>query len=78
MLSSSLLPSRSTTDRARELRIDYGPGYRVYFGRDGDQLVLLLIGGDKRSQPRDIKTAKDYWADFKARKSEESENGTLD
>jgi putative addiction module killer protein len=40
-----------------ELRIDYGPGYRVYFVRRGDTLVVLLAGGDKRTQGRDIQTA---------------------
>jgi putative addiction module killer protein len=40
-----------------ELRIDYGPGYRVYFARRGQTLIVLLAGGDKRSQARDIKTA---------------------
>lgn len=40
-----------------ELRIDYGPGYRVYFVQRGDRLVVLLAGGDKRTQDRDIQTA---------------------
>ena len=40
-----------------ELRIDYGPGYRVYFKKRGRALIVLLAGGDKNSQPRDIKTA---------------------
>jgi putative addiction module killer protein len=40
-----------------ELRIDYGPGYRVYFTRQGKQIVILLAGGDKRSQPADIRKA---------------------
>jgi putative addiction module killer protein len=40
-----------------ELRIDYGPGYRVYFVQRGERLVILLAGGDKRTQNRDIKTA---------------------
>jgi putative addiction module killer protein len=42
-----------------ELRIDYGPGYRIYFKRSGDQLVILLAGGDKRTQARDIEIALD-------------------
>ncbi|QEG37913.1 type II toxin-antitoxin system RelE/ParE family toxin [Bythopirellula goksoeyrii] len=57
-----------------ELRIDYGPGYRVYLGRDGEELVILLTGGDKSKQSRDIATARDYWADYKSRK-EENTNG---
>lgn len=47
-----------------ELRIDYGPGYRIYFGRKGDQIVILLLGGNKASQTRDITKAKRYWLDF--------------
>lgn len=47
-----------------ELRVPYGPGYRVYFGRIGDQIVVLLCGGDKRSQQRDIQRAHEYWADY--------------
>jgi putative addiction module killer protein len=47
-----------------ELRIDYGPGYRVYFLRRGSELILLLIGGDKRTQERDIKTALDLAQDL--------------
>jgi len=50
-----------------ELRVDHGPGYRVYCGQDGDTLVLLLCGGDKRTQARDIEVAHDYWQDYKAR-----------
>lgn len=41
-----------------ELRIDYGPGYRVYFARQGEAIVILLCGGDKRSQRKDIALAK--------------------
>lgn len=51
-----------------EYRIDYGPGYRVYFGRDGDELVILLIGGTKSLQQGDIEAAKAFWLDYKARK----------
>lgn len=50
-----------------ELKIDFGPGYRVYFGQVGNKLVVLLNGGDKSSQRRDIKTAHEYWADYRRR-----------
>src|SRR3989344_3924233 len=46
-----------------ELRIDLGPGYRIYFGQIGMTLVLLLCGGDKSTQEKDIKTARSYWED---------------
>lgn len=51
-----------------ERRIDFGPGYRVYFAQDGQQLVVLLVGGTKKRQQRDIDRAKELWADYKARK----------
>lgn len=44
-----------------ELRIKYGPGYRVYYGHEGKQIVLLLCGGDKSTQKKDIKLAHAYW-----------------
>lgn len=50
-----------------ELREDIGPGYRVYFGRHGAALVILLCGGDKRSQDTNIRLAKEYWLDWKRR-----------
>lgn len=50
-----------------ELRIPYGPGYRVYFGREGQRVILLLCGGDKSSQSKDIESAKNYWADYRRR-----------
>src|SRR5580692_10211777 len=53
-------------DGVSELRVDYGPGYRVYFGQQGRALVVLLCGGDKRTQERDIRLAKQYWQQFKA------------
>jgi putative addiction module killer protein len=51
-----------------EFKIDFGPGYRVYFGMDGRTLVILLAGGTKKGQARDIKAAKAMWAEYKARK----------
>ena len=51
-----------------ELRIDWGPGYRVYFARAGREIVLLLMGGDKRTQSADIKKAKEHWHDYQQRK----------
>lgn len=47
-----------------ELRIDYGPGYRVYFVQRGDILIVLLCGGDKRTQDRDIRKAKEFAKDL--------------
>ncbi len=52
-----------------EYRIDWGPGYRVYFGRDGDVLVILLTGGTKRRQQRDIEAAKLLWDDYRRRRT---------
>ena len=53
-----------------ELKIDFGPGYRVYFGRNGETLVILLGGGTKKRQSNDIASAKERWADYKRRKRE--------
>ena len=47
-----------------ELRLAFGSGYRVYFGMDGDTLVVLLTGGDKSTQDKDIKLAHQYWSDY--------------
>lgn len=54
-----------------EYRIDFGPGYRVYFGRDGAQWVILLAGGTKKRQQRDIATAKTRWSDYKSRRQQD-------
>jgi putative addiction module killer protein len=52
-----------------ELRFHFGPGYRIYFGLDGDVLVILLCGGDKASQDTDIERARKYWIDYLRRKA---------
>ena len=51
-----------------EYRIDAGPGYRIYFGREGETSVILLAGGTKRRQEQDIAAAQARWADYKRRK----------
>jgi putative addiction module killer protein len=48
-----------------EYRIDFGPGYRVYFGRDGEALLILLTGGTKKRQQRDMNAAKSFWRDYR-------------
>ncbi len=53
------------------VRIDFGTGYRIYFGKDGDVLVILLGGGKKKSQQHDIATAHARWKDYKQRKPKE-------
>jgi len=53
------------------LRLDFGPGYRVYFAQDGEQLVILLAGGTKRRQQEDIQQARLLWSEYKKRKKEE-------
>jgi putative addiction module killer protein len=50
-----------------ELRLDFGPGYRIYFGEIGKKIILLLSGGDKSTQKKDIKKAIGYWHDYLAR-----------
>lgn len=56
-----------------ELRIDWGPGYRVYFGRDGRTVIVLLCGGDKRKQDSDIKRAMQLWQEYENRKKRRPE-----
>ena len=60
--------NRSVGEGVHELRIACGPGYRVYFGLEGSRVVLLLMGGDKSSQAKDIASAKEFWQDHQRRK----------
>lgn len=67
MEQGNLSNAKSVGDGVLEYRIDFGPGYRVYFGRDGGALVILLTGGTKKRQQRDIEAAHGYWKDYKQR-----------
>jgi putative addiction module killer protein len=55
-----------------EYRIDFGPGYRIYFGRDGERLVILFGGGTKKRQQDDINVAQTHWREYKQRKGKEA------
>ncbi len=57
---------------ALEYRIHFGPGYRVYFGRDGDTLIVLLGGGTKSRQQKDVENAQNLWQEYKHRKQQEA------
>jgi putative addiction module killer protein len=59
---------RSVGKGVLEQKVDYGPGYRIYFGRDGDRLIILLGGGSKKRQSLDIKMAQKAWQDYKVDK----------
>jgi putative addiction module killer protein len=56
-----------------ECRINFGPGYRIYFGKDGDRIIILLGGGTKKRQQLDIQIAFDRWADYKRRKKQKKD-----
>jgi len=56
-----------------ECRISFGPGYRVYFGKEGEQIVILLGGGTKQRQQNDIRLALERWEDYKQRKKQQRE-----
>jgi putative addiction module killer protein len=56
-----------------ECKIDFGPGFRIYFGKDGDSLVILIGGGTKKRQQQDISAAHECWAGYKRRKKRETQ-----
>jgi putative addiction module killer protein len=59
---------KAVREGVSELRIDVGSGYRVYYAEQGERLVILLCGGDKSTQRKDIELALEYWADWKRRR----------
>jgi putative addiction module killer protein len=61
--------SKSVGEGVCELKIDFGPGYRVYFGQLGSTIVLLLCGGDKSTQEQDIRKAYEYWKEYGEREN---------
>jgi len=63
MLGGNFGDCKSVADGVWALRIDWGPGYRVYYAQSGNRLVLLLTGGDKRKQQADIDAAGSFWND---------------
>lgn len=67
----NLSGTKSVGGGVQELRMDFGPGYRIYFGWDGVQVVILLGGGTKRRQQADIVRAHALWQEYKQRKKEE-------
>jgi len=70
LANGNLSNTKSVGSGVLEFRIDFGPGYRLYFGRDGQEIIMLLTGGDKRRQRRDIDAAIRYWTEYKSAKHE--------
>ena len=71
MESGNLSNVKSLSGGLSEYRIHWGPGVRIYFGQEGQELVILLAGGTKRRQQKDIDHARARWSDYLARKTEE-------
>ena len=63
--------TKSVGTGIHELRVDFGPGYRVYFGKDGEMIVILQGGGTKKRQQADIEAARALWREYKLEKREE-------
>ncbi len=72
MAAGNLSNVRSVGHGVQEHRIHFGPGYRIYFGRDGDTLIILLGGGTKNRQHRDIENARALWQEYRRRKRQEA------
>lgn len=63
---------RTVGEGVTELILDFGPGYRMYFGQVGSTLIVLLCGGDKSTQHKDIMTAHEYWVDYRRRDAQDT------
>jgi putative addiction module killer protein len=74
MAKGNLSNVDSVGQGVHEYKINFGPGYRIYFGKDGEELIILLAGGTKKKQSEDIARAQALWADYKERKKEETNN----
>ncbi len=72
MAQGNLSNAKGVGAGVSEYRIDFGPGYRVYFGKDGDTVIILLGGGTKKRQRKDIEAAQDLWREYKQRKRQEA------
>jgi putative addiction module killer protein len=72
MEQGNLSNAKSVGGGVFEYRIDFGPGYRVYFGKEADALIILLAGGTKKRQQKDIETAQHLWWEYKQRKRQET------
>jgi putative addiction module killer protein len=69
LAQGNLSNAKGVGESVPEYRVNWGPGYRLYFGRDGEALVILLTGGTKRRQQRDIDAARVMWEDYRRRRA---------
>ena len=65
--------AKSVSSGVHELKVNFGPGYRVYFGTEGERIIVLLCGGTKQGQQDDIRVAFEYWDDHKRMKNQKDE-----